>query len=261
MSHNQLSTAPAASCSWRPPAPGTVDNLRPQGSTYLSWTSVQSNGATSLYALMRPGRFTLNGRSVDPPKTLIAHAAMFTGLPPELNGKRDNDWLPGDFEIEHSTLFDDAKKLGYRTAFFYSKQKLGYLVNPAVDLHALEPINGVRRSSEFFASAEKSFVFLHVSGLEYAGTDAGWLSAEYKAELTDIDKSLVQILAQMQRYRSFATIVTSDHGGHDRTHGTSHPDDFRLPLIIDATDVAVIPLTDAGWSITKLRSLVRSFLK
>ncbi len=45
---------------------------------------------------MESGTYTLNGRSTDPPKTLIAHTAMFTGLSPEESGKVDNDWTPGE---------------------------------------------------------------------------------------------------------------------------------------------------------------------
>lgn len=230
----------------------SIDALHPSALT--------ESVAPNLYALMQSGRYTLNGRSVDPPKTLIAHTAMFTGLTPDLNGKRDNEWSPGNPTIAHATLFNDAKIFGYRTAFFYSKPKLGFLVNSAIDVHAMEPLEGTRKSSEFVASAGKVFVLLHISGLEYAGTDSGWLSAEYLAELSDIDRTLAPVVAQIRKQTSFAIIVTSDHGGHDRSHGTDHPDDFKLPLIIYTDDAGVQPISKGIWSITRLRSMVGSLL-
>jgi predicted AlkP superfamily pyrophosphatase or phosphodiesterase len=56
--------------------------------------------APALQGLMQSGSYTLSGRSVDPPKTLIAHTAMFTGLAPEVSGKRDNDWRPGEPQVQ-----------------------------------------------------------------------------------------------------------------------------------------------------------------
>ncbi len=54
--------------------------------------------------LMRRGAFTRDGRSTDPPLTLIAHAAMFTGLAPGENGKTDNGWGPGKPTVAKPTL-------------------------------------------------------------------------------------------------------------------------------------------------------------
>lgn len=44
----------------------------------------------------------------------------------------------------------------------------------------------------FFRNDVKRLAFLHVNGLEWAGTDSGWLSSEYLNELKDIDAALVQ---------------------------------------------------------------------
>lgn len=34
----------------------------------------------------------------------------------------------------------------------------------------------------------------------------------------------------------FTVIVTADHGGHDRTHGTDSPEDMTIPFIIKGKD-------------------------
>lgn len=209
-----------------------------------------------LHALMQSGRYTLAGRSVNPPKTLVAHTSMMTGLTPEESGKKDNDWKPGMPQVARATLFDDARQRGFRTAYFYAKQKLGYLITDAVDEHALAREDGMAMARTFFSKGGKRFVFLHMSGLEDAGTDSGWLSPEYLEELADIDLALAPLLAEVGKRGAYLIVVTSDHAGHDRQHGTSHPDDFKLPLIISA-DHVLSPLAAGAFHITGLRDIVR----
>ncbi|BAN36863.1 type I phosphodiesterase/nucleotide pyrophosphatase (plasmid) [Sulfuricella denitrificans skB26] len=226
----------------------SIDALHPD--------ALSEKTSPTLYALMRSGRYTLAGKSVDPPKTLIAHTAMMTGLTPEESGKQDNDWKPGMPQVARETLFDDARQRGFRTAFFYAKQKLGYLLSYAVDEHALARDDGIDMARAFFSKGGKRFAFLHVSGLEDAGTDYGWLSPEYLGELTYIDLELASLLADVGKRGTYLIVVTSDHAGHDRQHGTSHPDDFKLPLII-AADHNLPPLSAGAFHITGLKDIMQ----
>jgi predicted AlkP superfamily pyrophosphatase or phosphodiesterase len=229
----------------------SIDALHPD--------ALSEKTSPALYALMRPGCYTLEGKSVDPPKTLIAHTAMMTGLAPADNGKQDNDWKPGMPKVTKATLFDDAKRRGYRTAFYYAKQKLGYLVTGAVDEHALARDDGVDRARAFFKANSKRFVFLHVSGLEDAGTESGWLSPDYLDELGYIDMALGPLLADVRQHGTHVIVVTSDHAGHDRLHGTTYPDDYKLPLMIASDrDLPSLPL--GPYLITGLRNLVQKIL-
>jgi predicted AlkP superfamily pyrophosphatase or phosphodiesterase len=231
----------------------SIDALHP--------AALSEQTSPTLHALMQAGRFTLNGRSVDPPKTLIAHTAMLTGLSPGQHGKLDNDWQPGAARLTKATLFDDAKRRGFRTAFHYAKPKLGYLVSGAMDEHSLAPEDGIERVAAFFRKGGRRMAFLHVSGLERAGTESGWLSSDYMEELAYIDMALAPLLDLVRQRGDHAIIVTSDHAGHDRQHGTNHPEDSRLPLIV-ATNLGRVPRMPEGiWKITELRRLVRGLLK
>lgn len=227
----------------------SIDALHP--------AALSAKASPILHALMQPRHYTLQGRSVDPPKTLIAHTAMMTGLPPDRNGKRDNEWQSGDPQVAKPTLFDDAKRAGYRTAYYFSKPKLGYLVGAAVDEHGLDPAGGVAQVRDFFRGEGKRFAFLHVSGLEWAGGDSGWLSQAYLDELSDIDISLAPLFDEISRRGSYAIVVTSDHAGHDKLHGTGHPEDYKLPLIFTGNLARMPQLPKGTWPITGLRALVR----
>jgi len=229
----------------------SIDALHPD--------ALSEKTSPTLNALMRSGRYTLAGKSVDPPKTLIAHTAMMTGLTPEESGKQDNDWQPGMPQVARETLFDDARQRGFRTAFFYAKQKLGYLLSYAVDEHALARDDGIDMARAFLSKGGRRFAFLHVSGLEDAGTDYGWLSPEYLDELAYIDLELAPLLADVGKRGTYLIVVTSDHAGHDRLHGTSHPDDFKLPLIL-AADHGLPPLSAGAFRITGLKDIVQQML-
>lgn len=229
----------------------SIDALHPD--------ALSEKTAPTLHALMRPGRYTLEGKSVDPPKTLIAHTAMMTGLAPEENGKTDNDWKPGMPPVARTTLFDDAKRYGFHTAFYYAKPKLGYLVSKAVDEQALARDDGIDLASAFFGKGGKRFAFLHVSGLEDAGMNYGWLSPEYLDELSYIDMALAPLFETVSKRGAYFIIVTSDHAGHGRLHGTSHPDDYKLPLIM-AGERDLPPLPSGTFLITGLRGIVQQIL-
>jgi predicted AlkP superfamily pyrophosphatase or phosphodiesterase len=230
----------------------SIDALHP--------AALSQKTSPSLHRLMSSGRYTLQGQSVTPPLTLIAHTAMMTGLTPAQSGKQDNDWKPGLPQVKQATLFDVAKKLGYRTAYFYGKTKLGYLINASVDEHALARDEGVDRAQAFFRGAGARFVFLHVSGLDVAGAESGWLSSTYLDELTYIDSSLSSLLADVAKRGRYLIVVTSDHAGHAREHGTDHPDDFKLPVII-ASDRVLPPVAAGQFHLIKLKGLVERTLK
>ena len=229
----------------------SIDALHPD--------ALSDKTSPALRALMRSGRYTMAGKSTDPPKTLIAHTAMMTGLTPDESGKMDNDWKPGLPQVARETLFDDARRRGFRTAFYYAKQKLGYLLSNAVDEHALARDDGIDLARAFFRKGGKRFVFLHVSGLEDAGTDSGWLSPEYLEELADIDLALAPLLNEAGKRGTYLIVITSDHAGHGREHGSSHPDDFKLPLIA-ASDHDLSPLSADIFRITDLKNIVKQIV-
>ena len=60
----------------------SIDALHP--------AALQTENAQRIRRLMREGNYTLKGESTQPPKTLVAHTAMLTGLAPEESGLYGN---------------------------------------------------------------------------------------------------------------------------------------------------------------------------
>ncbi len=214
-----------------------------------------------IYKEMRAGAYTLNGFSTNPPKTLVSHIAMFTGLGPDESGKSDNQWQPGEPTIDRQTIFNSAKQNGFQTGFYYSKQKLGYLVNEAVDVYRWSRDDAIDLAEAFVRKPGRHFVFLHVSGLDFVGPEHGWLSAEYLEELSYIDEYLTPLIRLMKEQKNYLIIITSDHAGHGKIHGTQHPDDYRLPFIIKSDTMKFNKFQNIHYSVTGLKNIVDGILK
>lgn len=209
----------------------SIDALHP--------AAVTAENAPNIMTLAGKGVISLNGRSTNPPKTLISHSAMFTGLTPETGGKADNLWQKGEQTVPQKTIFNTAKDAGYNTAFIYSKGKLGFLSNSAVDHEEFSREYATDSTIEYVNTHDNTFVFLHISGLDNTGPEYGWLSKEYIEDFRFIDEELKPLFDLVQKKGKYLIIITSDHAGHAKEHGTDNPEDFKLPFIAvsDSADV------------------------
>jgi len=244
----------------------SIDALRPE--------ALSENTTPNISAVMKKGNFTLGGKSIAPPLTLHNHAAMFTGVHPREFGMSEDDWRDRDKKVSVPTIFASAKAAGYETAYFYSKPKLGYLLTSDVNSHKLtgvktpesvldgtaQKIAGVKTPEsafEFYRKQERpAFVFLHVSGCEWIGPEKGWLSPEYLKTLSDIDGRLKPVIELIEKKGKFIIIVTSDHGGHEKLHGTDHPDDFKLPFVFYSDMVRKPDVQDMEYTTTMLKGIL-----
>lgn len=215
----------------------------------------------TIYSVMKKGVFSRKGQSTSPPLTLLSHAAMFTGVDPNDGGRKDNSWHPGQDQISRKTIFDDAKSEHFSTGFFYSKEKLGFLRSGAVDHHQLDPDFSVGNATAFFKKpGQKKFCFLHISGLDRAGAVEGWLSKGYMEELFFIDESLASLVDFIASTKEYLIIITSDHAGHGTVHGSSHPDDLKLPLVMGSDVADLARYQDLTYHVTDLRPMLKNML-
>jgi len=227
----------------------SIDALHPE--------AITSQSSINITELMELGVYTLDGLSTNPPLTLVSHAAMFSGTGPEKGGRQDNIWHTGQPGISGETIFNTAKSKGYSTGFFYSKEKLGFLVNQAVEQQKLDPDFSVDNSMAFFqTSGEKKFCFLHISGLDQTGPVEGWLSPGYMEELFYIDESIAPLIEMVKSKKNYLIIVTSDHAGHGTIHGSAHPDDAKLPLIMVSDVMNLTKYQGTEYHVAQLKSIL-----
>jgi len=202
----------------------SIDALHPD--------AVTKENAPNIFKVAKGGIIKLNGKSTNPPKTLISHSAMFTGLKPENGGRKSNAWHKGEQTIQQRTIFNIAKELGYNTGYIYSKGKLGFLNHDAIDYTTFSAEYPIEKINAYVNKRDKSFVFLHISGLDRTGPVYGWMSEEYLEDFIFIDEELQPLIETVTKKGRYLIIFTSDHAGHEKEHGCTHSDDFKLPFIV-----------------------------
>jgi arylsulfatase A-like enzyme len=214
----------------------SVDGLRPD--------AIEAYAAPTLKRLMREGSYTLAASTIHPSKTLPSHTSMLTGQPPEKHGVLWNNVATADADsIDLPNVFSVARGHGYSTAAFFSKAKfqplqlrgtLDYSQAPGGLFGRWSSARTVSDVAKYLERAHPNVLFVHLTDPDAAGHRAGWMTPEYGRAVLSADAALERLIDVAQRRYGaggFSLIVTADHGGHDRNHGTDDPRDVTIPWI------------------------------
>ena len=69
---------------------------------------------------------------------------------------------------------------------------------------------------------------------EKGGHDHGWMTPEY---LAVVNAAIDNVRRVWEKFHDeYTIIVTADHGGHDRGHGTDMPEDTTIPMFFIGDD-------------------------
>jgi predicted AlkP superfamily pyrophosphatase or phosphodiesterase len=233
----------------------SIDGLRPD--------AIQQFGAKTLMRLMREGSFSLQARTILPSKTLPSHTSMLTGVDADQHGITWNsDEVDDHGHVDVPTVFGLAKAGGFRTAAFFSKTKFHHLEAPNTIDYSRSPKGGlldyrwdaVRTVAEVAKHLESkaaapNMMFIHIGEPDYAGHMLGWMGRTYATAVRQADKAVAEVLKEAEdRFGrgNFTVIVTADHGGHGRTHGSEDPRDTTIPWIVWGQGVSAGAALPAG---------------
>jgi len=215
----------------------------------------------NIMKVMNKGVSTLKGTSVAPPKTLINHTAMMLGKMPEESGYTVNAWKPETPKAEGESIFTLAKKSGLKTFYVYSKELLGFLATKDVDEAYFAGMDSIAEGSRIVSEAKEDyFLFLHISGLEFTGMEHGWLSEQYISKFQEIDKGLKEVLEILTDKKNTTLVITSDHSGHEKIHGSDHPEDFKMPLIVYSDTADFSEYNGVDYKTVELKKLINKAL-
>jgi arylsulfatase A-like enzyme len=214
----------------------SIDGLRPD--------AIDAYGAPTLQRLMREGSYTLSASTILPSRTLPSHTSMLTGQPPEVHGVLWNHVPTANARsIDVPNVFSLARAHGYTTAAFFSKAKfqplqrrgtLDYSQAPGGWFGRWSSARTVDDVAGYLAGATPNLLFVHLADPDTAGHNGGWMTPEYGRGVLAADASLRRLLELAEDAYGggqFSVIVTADHGGHDKGHGTEDPRDVTIPWI------------------------------
>ncbi len=236
-----------------------VDGLRPD--------ALKQVKAPALEGLIKRGAFTMKAQTVTPSLTLPAFTSMLTGLPVEAHGVDWNDYEPQRGYLKAPTLFEIATFNGSKWgAAFLQKEKLLHAMKQdrRLALHVCsvsEPgctakkiaANVIHTYKTATDSTKPSLFLIHFAEADSTGHADGWMSKPYLKAVEDIDRAigmLIKGFKELGLYEKTTFIVSTDHGGHGTTHGTTAPEDMTIPWI------AAGPGIKAGYEIKRPVSLM-----
>ncbi|MBP7692858.1 MAG: alkaline phosphatase family protein [Anaerolineales bacterium] len=206
-----------------------IDGLRPD--------AISAARCPAVAALLARGAATRQATSVMPSITLPCHMSIFHSVPPTRHGVTTNEWspmarpLPGLFEVAHAA--------GRRCAVFYNWEPLRNVSRPGSLAYAyfrdnvLTPLGDqvtAETAVQVMAAERFDFAWVYFGTVDEAGHAHGWLSDGYFEQLARADQALQLVLQSLPA--DSHVLLHSDHGGHERTHGTPAAEDMTIPWVV-----------------------------
>jgi predicted AlkP superfamily pyrophosphatase or phosphodiesterase len=206
----------------------SIDGMRPDG----------LKGCNNPYVkeLEKLCAYTYAASSMYPSVTLPCHFSMAHSVTPQRHGILTNTYVP---QVRPVTgIFEKIKNAGGVCAMFYGWEPLRDIALPGalkfstyLDSYAEESSDTVL-TDEALRTIQKyhpDFAFLYlVETDEKGGHDNGWMSEEYLRRISIAVDNVKRMIEQFGSEYSF--VIMADHGGHERSHGSTLPEDMTIPL-------------------------------
>ncbi|MBQ4157913.1 MAG: alkaline phosphatase family protein [Clostridia bacterium] len=207
-----------------------VDGMRPDG--------MIEAGHPFTEKLLKISSYALDAKTVMPSVTLPCHMSLFHSVDPDRHGIVTNTYIPQVRPI--SGLVDQLGMSGKKCAFFYTWEELRDLVrfdhlhtSLCLNLHKRENADDdiTDAAIGYIAKENPDFLFLYLGDTDEAGGHAkGWMSETYLKVVNNAMNCIERVYNSLPE--GYTMIVTADHGGHDRSHGTDLPEDMTIPVLI-----------------------------
>jgi predicted AlkP superfamily pyrophosphatase or phosphodiesterase len=224
---------------------------------------IAESAMPNLKKIAADGAATWSAQTIFPSKTLPSHTSMFTGLTPAKHRVLWNSYDPARGIIKAPTVFTLARGFDHRisTAFFVGKIKFRHLwqensldvfdydgqrssapvpLSEEVELATTPARQVAAAAAAYILEKKPNLCGIHFPDPDTAGHRFGWGSPEQKEAFASSDEALGILLAAIRKAgiaERSVLIVSADHGGHGKTHGTNSPDDMTIPWIAWGKDV------------------------
>ncbi len=206
----------------------SFDGLRPD--------AVAPAEARHIQSLADAGVSAKFAHTILPSLTLPSHSSMLSGVKPETHGIYWNGWEPAKGTIKVTTIFDEAKKAGLKTAMIVGKEKFKHLMHPGmVDqffFHEGDATIIAEAASTVIREFRPNFIFVHFAHPDVVGHKKGWMSSAQLKTIRRADQGLGRIFKELRSLNlvsSTTVIVTADHGGSGKGHGDASEVSTSIP--------------------------------
>ncbi len=210
-----------------------LDGLRPD--------AISSTSTPTLYRIATEGSSILNAQTVFPSKTLPATVSLVSGADPKTHGVRTNNMF-NLLEFRGNTIFSIAKDYNFSTGAIVSKRDIAPLAVPYILDYARFPkrvknwplSRVVREFREIISIRPLNLLVVHLNEPDLTGHKYGWMTKKYFKAVKNADQAVGDIVGaatEILGEKSYTLIITADHGGYGKGHGTRDPRDMTIPWI------------------------------
>lgn len=207
-----------------------VDGMRPD--------SLAACGHPYVRELTAQSRSTLSARTIEVSVTLPAHVSLFHSVTAERHGTVTNTYAPQVRPV--NGLCEVLRAAGRTCAFFHSWEPLRDISRPlslaysqvvSGDIYGFDVADRRNTADAVALCRDKApdFVFLYLAAPDSAGHAHGWMSTPYLAAVRQSWGYIEDAVRALGG--AYTVLLTADHGGHDRCHGTTMEEDMRIPLL------------------------------
>ena len=212
----------------------SIDGMRPDGFTNC--------GAAFAEEMMKLGSYTLEGRTLFPSVKLPCHTSLFHSVPPERHGTVTNTYITPVHPV--TGLFEKIAQAGGECAMYYGWEPLRDVSRPGslryaefIHSYSADATDGLLTDAALrrLRSDRPDFLFLYmVETDEKGGHDSGWMTETYLSYVAAAIDNVRRVYEEFGE--EYTIIVTADHGGHDRGHGSHMPEDMTIPMFFIGKD-------------------------
>jgi predicted AlkP superfamily pyrophosphatase or phosphodiesterase len=211
--------------------------------------------------------YTYTCQSMNPSVTFPCHFSMTHSVTPQRHGILTNTYVPQVRPV--MGIFEKIKHAGGISAMFYGWEPLRDIASPGA-LKFSTYINAYMKESSDTVLTDEAirvigenkpdFAFLYmVETDEKGGHDNGWMSDEYLRRISIAIDNVKRVIDTFGD--EYSVIVMADHGGHDRSHGSTLPEDMTIPFFfygsefLGGKEVEGISLLDIAPTIAHLMGI------
>ena len=204
-----------------------VDGMRPDAIAHISQVQRFKEQAT----------YTMEAQTVLPSVTLPCHVSLFHSVTPQRHGTTTNVYMPQVRPIQG--LFEVLSQQKKTCAMFYNWEQLRDVSRPGSLTHSCcysgyrlghkEACDAtVEAAIQYLNQNDTDFTFLYFCYPDEMGHKYGWMTPEYQNALEESFANIEKVLNSLND--EYTVLITADHGGHDRTHGSDMKEDITIPI-------------------------------
>ena len=224
-----------------------VDGL---GARWIPWGDMPNLRA------LRDGGLYAVGRCGFPTISAPNWISVFTGLPIELHGTRDNSgapkvepWRPAGVPADWRApcVFSEVRRQAPEafTASAYPWKGIGWCHNTntvsatrhfggTAAEYATRDANAVDWALSFLPRSPRLALY-YQGQVDMTGHQVGWGSPEFTNACRNVDANIGRIVEAYKAaglWDDTVFIFVADHGGHDKTHGDATMECFEVPFLV-----------------------------